>query len=58
MNPDISLITNMKGFLSSDDDNPLNQRFIVGEAELGVQGYLLPGIRGDAFVALMKREAS
>lgn len=52
MNPDISFIANMKGFLSSDDDNPLNQRFLVEEAELGFQGYLWPGIRGDAFVAL------
>jgi len=52
MNPDISFIANMKGFLSSDDDNPLNQRFLIQEAELGFQGFLWPGIRGDAFVAL------
>ena len=52
MNPDISFIANMKGFLSNDDDNPLNQRFLLQEAELGFQGYLWPGIRGDAFVAL------
>jgi hypothetical protein len=52
MNPDISLIANMKGFAGSDDDNPLNQRFLVEEAELGFQGFLWPGIRGDAFVAL------
>jgi len=52
MNPDISFIANMKGFLSSDDDNPLNQRFLIEEAELGFQGFLWPGIRGDAFVAL------
>ncbi len=51
MNPDISFIANMKGFLSSNDDNPVNQRFLVGEAELGLQGFLWPGIRGDAFVA-------
>ena len=51
MNPDISFIANMKGFLSSNDDNPVNQRFLVEEAELGLQGFLWPGIRGDAFVA-------
>ena len=52
MNPDISFIANMKGFLSSDDDNPLNQRFLIQEAEIGFQGFLWPSIRGDAFVAL------
>ncbi len=52
MNPDISLIANMKGFLSSEGDNALNQRFLVQEAEIGFQGFLWPGIRGDAFVAL------
>lgn len=52
MNPDISLIVDMKGFASSDGDNPLNQRFLVEEAEIGFQGFLWPGIRGDAFVAL------
>jgi hypothetical protein len=52
MNPDISVIANFKAFLSDDGDNPLDERFLVEELELGFQGFLWPGIRGDAFVAL------
>ena len=52
MNPDLSVITNFKAFVSDDDDNPLHKKFLVQEAEIGLQGYLWPGIRGDVFAAL------
>jgi hypothetical protein len=52
MNPDVSVIGNFKGFLSSDENNPLDKKFLVQEAEVGLQGYLWPGIRGDVFAAL------
>lgn len=52
MNPDISVIANFKAILSDDEDNPLDERLLVEEVELGLQGFLWPGIRGDAFVAL------
>jgi hypothetical protein len=52
MNSDISVIANMKGFLSSTGDNPLDEKFLVEELELAFQGFLWPGIRGDAIAAL------
>jgi len=52
MNSDISVIANMKGFLSSTGENPLDEKFLVDELEVAFQGFLWPGIRGDAFLAL------
>ena len=52
MNPDVSVVGNFKGFVSSDEGNPLHKKFLVQEAELGLQGYLWPGVRGDVFAAL------
>ena len=52
MNPDISAIVNVKGFVGDDDESPHDEKVIVEEAEVGLQGYLWPGIRGDVFAAL------
>jgi len=52
MNPDLSVIANVKGFLSDNESNPRHKKVVVEEAEVGLQGFLWPGIRGDIFAAL------
>jgi hypothetical protein len=50
--PDISLIGTFIGHLSSDRRDTLRNRLILGEAELGVQSYVYPGIKADAFITM------
>lgn len=47
MNPDISLVVDVKGLLSDTDTNPLDEKIMLEHAELAIQGYLWPGIRAD-----------
>jgi len=48
--PDISLIMKMNGLLSSDRRDGDRKRIGLSEGELGIQGYLYPGVKADAFI--------
>jgi hypothetical protein len=52
MNPDISLVVDVKGLLSDRKTNPLNEKIMLEHAELAIQGYLWPGIRADFIGAI------
>lgn len=47
MNPDISLVVDVKGLLSDTETDPLDEKIMLEHAELAIQGYLWPGIRAD-----------
>lgn len=49
--PDISLIVQAKGLGTNDKNNPNRQKIQLSEAELGVQGYVYPNVKADAFIA-------
>ncbi|MCX8052880.1 MAG: hypothetical protein N3B12_03660 [Armatimonadetes bacterium] len=49
--PDISLIVQAKGKATSDKLDPAKQKIQLTEAELGIQGYVYPNVRADAFFA-------
>lgn len=52
MNPDISLVADVKGLLSDTDTNPLDEKIMLEHAELAIQSYLWPGIRADFIGAI------
>lgn len=52
--PDISVIINGSTHLTGDSTNVDRNRFLVNEGEIGMQGYLYPGIRGDAFFSFSR----
>jgi len=52
MNPDISLVVDVKGILSDTETNPLDEKIMLEHAELALQGYLYPGIRADFIGAI------
>ncbi|MDP2897958.1 MAG: hypothetical protein Q8Q12_15595 [bacterium] len=52
MNPDISLVVDVKGLLSDTETNPLDEKIMLEHAELAIQSYLWPGIRGDFIGAI------
>ena len=52
MNPDISLVIDVKGLLSDADTNPLDEKIMLEHAELAIQSYLWPGIRADFIGAI------
>jgi hypothetical protein len=54
--PDISLIVQAKGKLSSDTRDDARNRVRLYEAELGVQGYVFPNVKADAFIAMSPAE--
>jgi hypothetical protein len=54
--PDISVIGNIVGLASSDHAADNRSDIVVRELELGLQGYLYPQVRADAFIALSKLE--
>jgi len=54
--PDISVIVNTQGVLSSDERDPDRNRLQINEAELAVQGYVYPQVKADLFVAMSPRE--
>ncbi len=47
MNPDASLVADVKGLLTDNDTDPLDEKIMLEEAELAIQGYLYPGVRAD-----------
>jgi len=49
--PDISLIVQAKGRATTDKIDPDKQKIQLAEAELGIQGYVYPNVRADAFFA-------
>lgn len=48
--PDISLILQAKGLYSSDKRAEDRSRFNLAEGELGIQGYVYPNVKADAFI--------
>ena len=48
--PDISLILQSKGLLSSDKRNEERNKLSLAEAELAIQGYVYPNVKFDAFI--------
>ena len=48
--PDISFILQAKGLLSSDKRDEGRTRLNLSEGELGIQGYVYPGVKADAFI--------
>jgi hypothetical protein len=49
--PDISLIVQAKGKATTDGSDPAKQKLQLTEAELGIQGFVYPNVKADAFVA-------
>lgn len=54
--PDISLIALMKGHLSSDERDEGRDSLRVSEVELGVQGWVYPNVKADAFLTASPEE--
>lgn len=54
--PDISLIVQAVGKLSSDKRDEGRNRLRVNEAELAIQGYVYPNVKADAFLATSPEE--
>ena len=54
--PDISFILQAKGLLSSDKRDDERRRLNLSEGELGIQGYVYPGIKLDAFITAAPAE--
>jgi hypothetical protein len=50
--PDISVIGNVLGAVSNDDENELDEHLRLQELELVLGSQIYPGIRGDAVIAL------
>ena len=48
--PDISFILQAKGLLGNDRRDEGRTRFNLSEGELGIQGYVYPGVKADAFI--------
>jgi hypothetical protein len=48
--PDISLVLQGKGLLSSDKRDDERNKAQLSEAELSIQGYVYPGVKADAFI--------
>jgi hypothetical protein len=56
--PDISLIVQAKGKLSSDRRDDARNRARLCEAELAIQGYVYPNVKADAFIAMSPAEGA
>jgi len=54
--PDISLIVQAKGLASSDTRDDARNRIRLSEAEIGIQGYVYPNVKADAFIAMSPEE--
>lgn len=48
--PDISFIGNAVGLYSSDRRDEGRSAFRLSEGEIGIQGYVYPGVKADAFI--------
>lgn len=49
--PDISLIVQARGKLTNDRNDPARQKLQLSEAEVGIQGYVYPNVKADAYIA-------
>jgi hypothetical protein len=56
MLPDISLIVQAKGKLTTDKRDDARDRVRLTEAELGIQGYVYPNVKADAFITMSPAE--
>jgi hypothetical protein len=56
--PDISLIGQVKARASSDRKDDERDRIRLSELELGVQGYVYPNVKADAFVTMSPAEGA
>ena len=54
--PDISLIVQAKGLATTDKNDPAKQKLQLTEAELGIQGYVYPNVKADAFITASPSE--
>lgn len=54
--PDVSLIVQAKGLASTDQNDDLRNRLLLSEAEIGIQGYVYPCVKADAFFAASPAE--
>jgi len=54
--PDISLVGQAKGVLSSDKNDDSRNRLRVTEIELGIQGWVYPNVKADAFLTTSPSE--
>ena len=54
--PDISLIVQAEGKAATDNNDPSKQKLQLTEAELGVQGYVYPNVKADAFITMSPSE--
>lgn len=54
--PDISVIVQAKGKLSTDTRDDRRNRVRLSEAELAIQGYVYPNVKADAFIAMSPEE--
>jgi hypothetical protein len=54
--PDISLIVQAKGLASSDTRDDARSRIRLSEAEIGIQGYVYPNVKADAFLTTSPAE--
>ena len=56
--PDISLIVQAKGVASSDTRDGARNRVRLSEAEIGIQGFVYPNVKADAFLTTSPEENS
>jgi hypothetical protein len=54
--PDISLVVQAAGKLSSDKRDDARNRVRLREAEVGIQGYVYPNVKADAFITMSPSE--
>lgn len=54
--PDISLIVQAKGYLSSDKRDERRNHLRISEAELAIQGYVYPNVKADAYFSTSPEE--
>jgi hypothetical protein len=54
--PDISLVVQARGKLSTDGRDGARNRVRLSEAEIGIQGYVYPNVKADAFIAMSPEE--
>ncbi|MHB1456016.1 MAG: hypothetical protein ACYC0V_03780 [Armatimonadota bacterium] len=54
--PDISLVVQAKGYLSSDKRDEKRNHLRISEAELAIQGYVYPNVKADAYFSTSPEE--
>jgi hypothetical protein len=54
--PDISFVAQAVGKITSDRHDEMQNRLRLREAEIGIQGYVYPNVKADAFIAMSPEE--